>query len=124
MRACVCRHRQAARVQPLQSPKPGGRGRRRAVLRCRAAGAGLMGAVEQLISLPLSAIPFPAFPAVRVTDMDVGLPHAHMHPPNLTPPNPVPVPLPSTGPVPGTRTKSPVAAGTVVRTVTAFSGTG
>jgi uncharacterized Zn-binding protein involved in type VI secretion len=37
--------------------------------------------------------------AVRITDFDVGLPHAHSHPPNLTPPNPVPVPLPSTGPV-------------------------
>lgn len=54
--------------------------------------------LEQLISAPLSAIPFPAFPAVRITDMDVGLPHAHMHPPNLIPPAP-PVPLPSTGPL-------------------------
>jgi uncharacterized Zn-binding protein involved in type VI secretion len=44
-------------------------------------------------------IPFPALPAIRILDMDIGLPHAHMHPPNLTPPNPVPVPLPSTGPV-------------------------
>lgn len=55
--------------------------------------------VEQLISMALSWIPFPALPAVRVLDLDVGLPHAHGHPPNLTPPNPVPVPLPSTGPV-------------------------
>lgn len=39
------------------------------------------------------------FPALRVTDLDIGLPHAHSHPPNLTPPNPVPVPLPSMGPV-------------------------
>jgi len=31
--------------------------------------------------------------------MDVGLPHAHNHPPNLIPPNPVPIPLPSMGPV-------------------------
>jgi len=54
--------------------------------------------LEKAISLPLSTIPFPAFPAVRVTDMDVGLPHAHNHPPNLIPPAP-PVPLPSTGPV-------------------------
>jgi uncharacterized Zn-binding protein involved in type VI secretion len=37
--------------------------------------------------------------ALRITDFDVGLPHAHNHPPNLTPPNPVPIPLPSTGPV-------------------------
>jgi RHS repeat-associated protein len=55
--------------------------------------------VEQMLSTALSVIPFPAFPAIRILDMDVGLPHAHSHPPNLTPPNPVPVPLPSTGPV-------------------------
>jgi RHS repeat-associated protein len=55
--------------------------------------------VEQMLSTYLSLIPFPAFPAIRILDMDVGLPHAHSHPPNLTPPNPVPVPLPSTGPV-------------------------
>ncbi len=60
---------------------------------------GILSSIEQLITMPLGAIPFPAFPALRVTDMDVGLPHAHMHPPNLIPPNPVPVPLPSTGPV-------------------------
>ncbi len=60
---------------------------------------GMLSSIEQLITMPLGAIPFPAFPALRVTDMDVGLPHAHMHPPNLIPPNPVPVPLPSTGPV-------------------------
>lgn len=54
--------------------------------------------LEQLISAPFAAIPFPAFPAVRVFDLDVGLPHAHSHPPNLIPPAP-PVPLPSTGPI-------------------------
>lgn len=52
-----------------------------------------------MLSTFLSMIPFPAFPALRITDLDVGLPHAHSHPPNLTPPNPVPVPLPSTGPI-------------------------
>lgn len=55
--------------------------------------------IEQMISTMLSIIPFPAFPAVRITDMDIGLPHAHSHPPNLTPPNPVPIMLPSTGPL-------------------------
>lgn len=55
--------------------------------------------IEQMLSTAFSIIPFPAFPALRITDLDVGLPHAHSHPPNLTPPNPVPVPLPSTGPV-------------------------
>jgi uncharacterized Zn-binding protein involved in type VI secretion len=53
--------------------------------------------IEQLISAPFAAIPFPAFPALRITDMDIGLPHAHAHPPNLPPPPPIP--LPSTGPV-------------------------
>ncbi|MGK3960151.1 PAAR domain-containing protein [Sorangium sp. So ce118] len=55
--------------------------------------------VEQLVSAPLAAVPFPLLPALRVTDIAIGLPHAHAHPPNLTPPNPVPIPLPSAGPV-------------------------
>jgi uncharacterized Zn-binding protein involved in type VI secretion len=59
---------------------------------------GALIAAEQTISTLVSTIPFPAFPAVRVMDFDVGLPHAHNHPPNLIPPAP-PVPLPSTGPV-------------------------
>ena len=56
-------------------------------------------ALEQLLSKPFSAIPFPGFPALCVGDPIIGVPHAHAHPPNLTPPNPVPVPLPSIGPV-------------------------
>lgn len=60
---------------------------------------GTLVALEQALSVPFSMIPFPAFPAVRITDQAIGLPHAHMHPPNLTPPNPVPVPMPSAGPV-------------------------
>ncbi len=59
---------------------------------------GALTAAEQMVSTVVSAIPFPAFPAVRVADFDVGLPHAHSHPPNLVPPAP-PIPLPSTGPV-------------------------
>ena len=57
----------------------------------------LLTSVEQMVSTSLSTIPFPAFPALRVSDMDVGLPHAHNHPPNLTPAGLIP--LPSTGPV-------------------------
>ncbi len=58
----------------------------------------MLTSIEQLVSMPLSMIPFPALPAVRIFDFDIGLPHAHNHPPNLVPPAP-PVPLPSTGPV-------------------------
>jgi len=58
----------------------------------------LLTGVEQMLSSVLSAIPFPALPAVRIADVDIGLPHAHAHPPNLVPPAP-PVPLPSMGPV-------------------------
>jgi uncharacterized Zn-binding protein involved in type VI secretion len=54
--------------------------------------------LEQLISAPLAAVPFPAFPALRVGDYDIGMPHGHAHPPNLIPPAPM-IPLPSTGPV-------------------------
>lgn len=59
---------------------------------------GVLTSAEQLISIPFSAIPFPALPAVRVLDFAIGLPHAHSHPPNLIPPAP-PIPLPSFGPV-------------------------
>jgi uncharacterized Zn-binding protein involved in type VI secretion len=54
--------------------------------------------LEQTISIPLSAIPFPEFPAIRVLDLAFGFPHVHNHPPNLIPPAP-PMPLPSIGPV-------------------------
>lgn len=64
-----------------------------------ATGAQTMIAAEQAISAPFAAIPFPTFPALRIWDLDVGLPHAHNHPPNLTPPSPVPIPLPSMGPI-------------------------
>ncbi|GAB4319013.1 MAG: hypothetical protein Kow0074_08560 [Candidatus Zixiibacteriota bacterium] len=59
---------------------------------------GALTALEQLISTPFAMIPFPAFPALRILDMDVGLPHVHSHPPNVVPPAP-PIPLPSTGPI-------------------------
>jgi uncharacterized Zn-binding protein involved in type VI secretion len=58
---------------------------------------GLLTTAEQAVSMPLSRIPFPALPAVRILDFDIGLPHGHPHPPN-TPPAP-PLMLPSTGPV-------------------------
>lgn len=58
----------------------------------------LLTSLEQTISAPLAMLPFPAFPALRVMDMDIGLPHGHTHPPNLVPPAPM-VFLPSTGPI-------------------------
>jgi len=61
-----------------------------------AASFALLTSIEQLLCMPLA---MPALPAVRILDTDIGMPHAHMHPPNLVPPNPVPIPLPSTGPV-------------------------
>jgi uncharacterized Zn-binding protein involved in type VI secretion len=68
------------------------------VLQHVGAAFGVLTSVEQLVSMPLALIPFPALPAVRIGDYDIGLPHGHSHPPNLVPPAP-PVPLPSTGPV-------------------------
>lgn len=67
------------------------------VLKTVGATFALLTGVEQMISSVLSVIPFPAFPAVRITDMDVGLPHAHAHPPNLIPPAP---PVPCRAPAP------------------------
>ncbi|HET9985770.1 MAG TPA: M91 family zinc metallopeptidase [Longimicrobiales bacterium] len=58
----------------------------------------LLTSAEQMLSAALSVIPFPAFPALRILDMDFGLPHIHNHPPNVVPPAP-PIPLPSTGPI-------------------------
>jgi hypothetical protein len=69
------------------------------VLAAVGAGFAWMLRVEKFLSTPFAKIPFPGFPALRVFDLDVGLPHAHNHPPNLIPPNPVPIPLPSMGPV-------------------------
>jgi hypothetical protein len=54
---------------------------------------------EQKLSAALPPVPLPAFPALRVGDVGQGLPHAHNHPPNLVPPSPTPIPLPSLGPV-------------------------
>ncbi len=64
-------------------------------------GRGVQAAIgfEQRATAIFGKVPFPSLPALRTLDIDVGLPHAHNHPPNLTPPNPVPIPLPSTGPI-------------------------
>lgn len=78
------------------TPGTGGGG---GVLATIAAGVATAVGWEQALTAPLGAIPFPSLPALRVLDIAVGLPHAHNHPPNITPPNPVPIPLPSIGPV-------------------------
>jgi uncharacterized Zn-binding protein involved in type VI secretion len=59
---------------------------------------GVLTGIEQSLSAVLSAIPTPAFPAARITDLAFGLPHVHAHPPNIVPPAP-PIALPSVGPV-------------------------
>jgi len=62
-----------------------------------AEGMGALTSMEQTLSAPFAAIPFPGMPALRAMDTEFGLPHAHLHPPNLIPPSPVPIPLPSAG---------------------------
>ena len=67
-------------------------------------GSGLvaMTEAEQTLTtaaLSLCPVSAPAIPALTTSAISFGLPHAHMHPPNLIAPNPVPVPLPSLGPL-------------------------
>lgn len=88
-----------------------------AALEALAAGVGTVIGWEQQLTKPFGKIPFPAFPALRVLDFDIGLPHAHSHPPNLTPPNPVPVPLPSTGPI----LKIPILSGALATNINNLS---
>jgi uncharacterized Zn-binding protein involved in type VI secretion len=70
------------------------------------------GGIMGLINLPLQlmntgfavatnfiAQALPSFPGAFLGCLYIGPPHIHMHPPNITPPNPVPIPLPSIGPV-------------------------
>jgi hypothetical protein len=65
-----------------------------------AAASDKLAKVTQLEQRVTGSVPLALkLPALRVGDSDVGLPHAHNHPPNLVPPNPVPAPFPSTGPV-------------------------
>lgn len=42
---------------------------------------------------------FPTMPAATIGSLYVAPPHGHLHPPSLTPPVTVPIPLPSLGPV-------------------------
>jgi hypothetical protein len=69
------------------------------VLETLSYGVGQLTALEQQLSAKLPRVALPAFPALRVGDVAQGVPHAHGHPPNLVPPSPTPIPLPSLGPV-------------------------
>jgi len=85
-------------VQPLEHPidavvQVGG-----ALLGVVGAGAELTNAGVAALTSPLAAM-LPTFPAAHLGSLYVGIPHGHIHPPSLTPPSPVPVPLPSMGPV-------------------------
>jgi RHS repeat-associated protein len=84
----------AATLFGLNPDKPAPEG---ALAKVGAAFGALTG-IEQSLSAVLSAIPTPAFPAARITDLAFGLPHVHAHPPNIVPPAP-PIALPSVGPV-------------------------
>lgn len=54
---------------------------------------------QSLTSSVVGRLSFGSFPAMVAGSMSIGLPHAHGHPPNVVPPNPIPIPLPSAGPV-------------------------
>jgi uncharacterized Zn-binding protein involved in type VI secretion len=99
--AVVARATAEAEAMPEspETPPPPPPGPAMQALQAVASGVQTVIGWEQKLTAPFGMIPFPAFPALRVLDFDIGLPHAHNHPPNITPPNPVPVPLPSTGPV-------------------------
>ena len=63
---------------------------------------GILGLAETALDYGVSLLLAPfaqmmSLPAARLTDLHVGLPHGHAHPPSLIPPLPVPIPLPSLG---------------------------
>jgi uncharacterized Zn-binding protein involved in type VI secretion len=91
---------QAAASPPPETPAPPGGlgGFLQGILTTAAEGMAILTNLEQQLTAPLGKIPFPALPALRVLDAEIGLPHGHYHPPNLIPPIiPVPLPLPSIG---------------------------
>lgn len=92
-------------ASPFQNPPDPERGVLGKVEHGIGAVMGVVGAPFQLldtgfamITAPLASM-MPGFPAATLLMPHLGTPHAHAHPPSLTPPNPVPVPLPSIGQV-------------------------
>lgn len=98
-----------AKANPTSNASSAAPGKMAAQGKPTGAGAAILGAVgeafafltsvEKTLSAPIAAIPFPGLPAACIADAVVGFPHAHMHWPNIIPPSPVPIPLPSLGPI-------------------------
>ena len=80
-------------VPPTPTPDKGG------ALAAIAKGIGKAIEWEQQLTKVFGKIPFWKMPALTVGDFSIGLPHGHMHPPNLIPPSTVPIPIPGAGPV-------------------------
>ena len=64
-----------------------------------AKGIGTVVEWEKQLTKVFGKIPFWKMSALTVGDVSIGLPHGHMHPPNLIPPSTVPIPIPGAGPV-------------------------
>ena len=81
-------------VVPPPAPKPDKGGALAAI------GKGIQTAIgwEQQLTKHVGAIPFWKMQALTIGDWAFGLPHGHMHPPNLVPPSTVPICMPSAGP--------------------------
>jgi hypothetical protein len=78
---------------PAPTPDKGG------ALAAIAKGIGTVIEWEKQLTSVVGKIPFPKVTALTVGDFSLGLPHGHMHPPNLIPPSTVPIPIPGAGPV-------------------------
>src|SRR5688572_18172790 len=78
---------------PAPAPDKGG------ALAAIAKGIGTVVEWEKQLTSVFRKIPFPKVSALTVGDFSLGLPHGHMHPPNLIPPSTVPIPIPGAGPV-------------------------
>src|SRR5688572_19003897 len=90
-------------AEPFQNAPDPAKGALGEVERGIGAVMGVVGAPFELLDTGFAmatsfiASALPGFPAATLLSPHLGLPHAHLHPLSLTPPNPVPVPLPSLG---------------------------
>ncbi|HYO96795.1 MAG TPA: PAAR domain-containing protein, partial [Polyangiaceae bacterium] len=98
-----------AAAKPFQDAPPAEQGAAGWVAQGISGVVGVVGAPQMLLDVALVSNPIalalaaacPAMPAMTLGAMHLGVPHGHMHPPSLVPPNPVPIPLPSIGMVMG-----------------------